>query len=91
MNSHSIDPGSGLPPTKTVVIRTHIAAGDWHRAIAMAARLPCLGAHRNVILTAQGAITNPNFYVQIGRDPASLIEAGKLALRDRFGHDPRRR
>lgn len=62
-----------------------MAAGDWRRAISAAARLPRLDIHRNAILDAQGAYTNARFYTQIGKDPAALIEAGRVALIERFG------
>jgi hypothetical protein len=74
------------PRTKTSIIRGHIAAGDWRNAIRVAARLPRLDKHREAVLDAQGAYTNPGFYAQIGKDAATLIEAGAAALRERFCH-----
>jgi hypothetical protein len=71
--------------TKSAIIREHMAAGDWRRAIGQAARLPRLDRHRVPILDAQGAYTNARFYVQIGKDPQLLIEAGRVALIERFG------
>jgi hypothetical protein len=62
-----------------------MAANDWRRAISLAARLPRLDRHREAILDAQGAYTNARFYVQIGKDPQALIEAGRVALVERFG------
>lgn len=73
------------PVTKSSVIRAAMAAGDWRRAIGLAARLPRLDRHRNAILDAQGAYTNARFYTQIGKDPAILIDAGRIALIERFG------
>jgi hypothetical protein len=73
-----------MPPTKTSIIRGHMEAGDWRKAISVAARLPRLDVHRVAILSAQGAYTNPGFYRQIGKDPETLIAAGKAALLERF-------
>ena len=75
------------PRTKTSIIHGHMAAGDWRNAIRVAARLPRLDKHRAAILDAQGAYENPRFYEQIGKDAATLIEAGAAALRERFGHN----
>jgi hypothetical protein len=75
------------PRTKTSIIVGHMASGDWRNAIRAAARLPRLDKHRAAILDAQGAYENPRFYTQIGKDAATLIEAGAAALRERFGHN----
>lgn len=74
-----------LMQTKSAIIRAAMASGDWKRAISLASKLPRLDRHRNAILDAQGAYHNARFYVQIGRDPTALIEAGRLALIERFG------
>ena len=73
------------PQTKTSIIRAHMKAGEWRRAISVAARLPRLDRHRVPILDAQGAYTNERFYQQIGKDPEKLIAAGRVALIERFG------
>jgi len=75
------------PRTKTSIIRGHMAAGDWRNAVRVAARLPRLDKHRAAVLDAQGAYENPGFYAQIGKDAATLIEAGAAALCERFGHN----
>ncbi len=66
--------------TKISILRTHMTKGDWPKAIALAAKFPRLGAHRNAILDAQLALTNPSFIKGIKKDPQQLIEAGKAAL-----------
>ena len=73
--------------TKLQTLKTAAAAGDWQRAIAIAARFPRLGAHRAAVLDAHSAYTNPRFLVQIGRDVNACIEAGKLALIAAYGLD----
>lgn len=71
--------------TKTAIIQKFMLEDNWPSAIRHAARLPSLGKYRNDILDAHGAYTNPNFYIQIGKDPSILIENGKKALIDKFG------
>lgn len=71
--------------TKISVLREHMAAGQWQQAISLASRFPRLGEHRNAILDAQGAYTNPRFLVQLGKDPEQLIAGGRAALLARFG------
>ena len=52
--------------------------------IFLASKLPRLGKHRNDILSAHGAYTNPSFYNQIHKDIDELINLGRLALIDKF-------
>lgn len=61
-----------------------MAAGRWQKAISVAAKFPHLGEHRNAILGAHGAYTNPRFYEQIGKDIDALKEAGHAALITRY-------
>lgn len=72
--------------TKASVLREHMAAGRWQKAVSMAAGFPRLGEHRDAILSAHGAYTNPRFYAQLGKDIESLKEAGKQALIARYGY-----
>ena len=71
--------------TKLSVVKRHMRAGEWQEAIRLAARFPRLDVHRNAVLDAHGAYTNPRFFVQIGRDLDALKDAGQRALLDRFG------
>lgn len=71
--------------TKLSIVKRHMRAGDWQEAIRLAARFPRLGEHRNAVLDAHGAYTNPRFYVQIGRNLDALKDAGRQALLARFG------
>lgn len=71
--------------TKLSIVKRHMRAGEWQEAIRLAARFPRLDRHRNAILDAHGAYTNPRFLIQIGRDIDALKAAGQAALLDRFG------
>ncbi len=73
--------------TKLDTLKTAAAAGDWQTAFSIAARFPRLGAHRNAILDAHSAYTNPRFLAQIGLDVNACIEAGKSALAAAYGID----
>lgn len=73
---------ANIPPvTKLSLLRDAAAAGDWRRAIAIAARFPRLdAAHKAAIERAHMAYTNPHFVRQTGRDVAACIAAGQAAL-----------
>lgn len=62
-----------------------MAAGRWQEAIRIAARFPRLDAHKDAILGAHGAYTNPRFFAQLGKDIEAMKAAGQQALLDRFG------
>lgn len=70
--------------TKLSILKSHMAAGEWAKAISLASKFPSLGEHRGAILDAQLAITNPSFARGIRKDPEQLIEAGKAALIVRY-------
>lgn len=73
--------------TKLQTLKNAASSGDWQKAISIAARFPRLGVHRNAVLDAHSAYTNPRFLVQIGRDVNACIDAGKLALVAAYGLD----
>lgn len=73
------------PQTKLSQLKAAAAAGDWERAIAIAAKFPDLGEQRAAILDARSAYTNPRFVEQIGKKPEALIAAGRAALVARYG------
>ena len=75
---------STQPQTKLSHVIAAMQAGDWTRAISLAAKFPNLGPQRAAILDAHLAITNPRFTQQLRRDPAADIEAGKRALQERY-------
>lgn len=75
------------PPRKIDAIRAAMRAGEWEKAIGLAAKLPRLGRHKGAILGAREAVMRPEFQRQIGKNVAQLIAAGIDALRARFGHE----
>jgi len=60
------------------------AAGEYRKALKMAASWPRLGAHDKAIRDGWSAATNPDFYRQIKRDPAALVAAGLAAIAERY-------
>jgi len=70
--------------TKLDAVLAAMRAGDWQEAITKAAKFPRLGEERNAVLDAMGAIQNPNFCRQLGKDPEALIAAGREALKRRY-------
>jgi len=75
------------PPRKIDQLHAYMAAGDWPRALALAARFPRLGPHRDAIVRGHEALVHPRFYAQVGRDPLAAVTAGIAALRARYRHD----
>ena len=71
--------------TKLQTLKNAAAAGDWKKAIAIAARFPRLGKYRDAVLDAHTAYTNPRFFVQLGRDIDATIAAGKSTLIAAYG------
>lgn len=71
--------------TKLAEIKEAAAAGDWAKALRIAAKFPQLGEHKKAIITAHECIVHPGFYSQLGKCEAQLIEDGKAALRARYG------
>jgi hypothetical protein len=72
------------PAPKIDAVRLAMSAGDWNKAINLAAKFQRLGKHKKVIMRANEALLRPGFQRQLGRNPTALIEAGKAALNERF-------
>jgi hypothetical protein len=67
-------------PGKIDNLRAPMAAGDWRRALSIAAKFPRLGEYDAAIRAAHEACQRPQFQRQIGRDPEALVMAGVRAL-----------
>lgn len=75
---------SPVMQTKLSTLKEHAAAGRWQDAIRIAARFTDLGAHRNAILDAHTAYTNPRWVLGMRKDVEALKQAGIEALRARY-------
>lgn len=71
--------------TKLSQLKTQAAAGNWTKAIAIAAKFPDLGKQRNAILDAHLALTNPRWMAGLGKDLDKAVADGILALQARYG------
>ena len=71
--------------TKLSILKNHASTGDWKRALAIAAKFHDLGEHRNAILDAHIALTNPRWTRGLGKNVDAVISAGILALCARYG------
>ena len=71
--------------TKLSTVEAAFSAGDFKKAIAIAAKFPRLGEQRNAILDAHTAYTNPRWIAGLGKDVDACIAAGVDALRARYG------
>ena len=70
--------------TKLSQIKEEFAAGNFNKAIRIAAKFHDLGDQRNAILDAHLAITNPRWMLGLGKDIDQTIKAGINALRIRY-------
>lgn len=66
-------------------LRSLMRAGDWARALALAARWADLGEHKEAIVRGHEARVHAAFYRQLGRDPEALVADGQRALEERYG------
>ena len=69
---------------KTDIIRDALARGDNRKAISVASRFFDRGADTQLFKQAQGAVNNPQFYRQIGKNPDAIIAAAIARLNHRF-------
>ncbi len=74
--------------TKIAKLRTAWNAGDRRSALGIAARFPRLENHAEAIQRGWGAVQNPAFYRQIGKDPDELEALAYRALIDRYQLEP---
>ncbi len=75
----------GKPPVKLAQLKAAMRAGNWERALQIAARFRRLGAHRVAIVRAHEVYAHPQFYAQLGYDPEKLKAEGRRALVERYG------
>lgn len=67
--------------TKLSKVKAAMEAGDWLTAF----RLCRTWRNLDHADRAYNAMTRPEFYRAIKRDPDALVELGKTELRDKFG------
>lgn len=61
------------------------AAGEYRKALKLAASWPKLGKHTDRIIAGWAATGNPDFYRQLGKDPDELYRLGVDAVAERYG------
>jgi hypothetical protein len=71
--------------TKLSTLQAAFDAGNFKKAVAIAARFQDLGKERNAILDAHTAFTNPRWVVGLGKSVDKCIADGVDALRTRYG------
>lgn len=70
--------------TKLSFVVAAFNAGDFCKALTLAAKFPKLGDQRSAILDGHAAYASPGFMQQLGKDPEALKIAGIAALRSRY-------
>lgn len=69
-------------------LRTLWAAGEYRRALKLAAGWPRLGEHKDAIQAGWAAASNRDFYRQLGKDPDAMVAAGLAAVAARYNLEP---
>ena len=64
------------------------AAGQYRKALKLAASWHALGLHKRAITRGWAATVNPAIYIQLGFDPDTLYTAGLAAVAARYGLPP---
>ena len=73
------------PVAKIDTLRAYMAAGDYRKALALAASWPRLGDEKIAIERGHEAYARPAFQRALKRDPEALIAAAIAALHRRYG------
>lgn len=79
--------GAGLTVAgreRIALVRRYMAAGDWPRALRLAAKLPNLGAEKALITRGWAAFSHPDFYLAMSLNPEAIVAEGVAALKRRF-------
>ena len=72
--------------TKASRLKDFMLAGEWDKALSLAAKFPKLGEHKDAIVKGHEANVHASFYSQLGKDPAKLRMAGIEALQQRYAN-----
>lgn len=70
--------------TKLSKVQDAMRAGNWAKALSIAAKFPRLGAEKKAIEGAHDALRSPAFYRQIGKDPDTMVAEGIAALKTKY-------
>lgn len=71
---------------KIDILQARMEAGEWGKALKIAAAFPRLGRDKDAIRKAWAAMSNPDFYKQIGVDVDAAIACGIEALKGRYNN-----
>ena len=71
--------------TKLSLVKAAFLAGDFKKALSLAAKFQDLGTQRDAIKRAHECHVNPRFYAQLGVDIENAKQAGIDALEERYG------
>lgn len=83
-------PATTMPAfqTKLDKLKEMWAAGDYRKALKLAASWPQLGLHKAQITQGWAAAANPNLYRQMQKDPDALYATGLAAVAERYKLTP---
>lgn len=78
----------GKPTSASSELQQLWAAGEYRKALKLAAGWPRLGDHKVAIERGWCAAASTAFYRQMGKDPDALYAAGLAAVAERYGLPP---
>ncbi len=70
--------------TELAKLKEMMAKGDHRGALKLAAKWSRLGSHKEAIQRGWAAVSNPEFYRQLGEKPDQLVALGVSAIQDRY-------
>jgi len=76
--------------TKLQKLKGLWAAGEYRKALKLAASWPRLGEHKDAIQGGWSAWSTPNIYREMGFEPEAMYMAGLAAVAERYGLEPAR-
>jgi len=76
---------NGKLTTAAAQLRELWEAGEYRKALKLAAGWPRLGGYADAIRAGWSAANNPRMYRELGKDPEALVAEGLRAISARYG------
>jgi len=70
--------------TKLETLKEEFLKGNFEKVISIASKFQRLGSEKEAIKLAQGCITNPSFYKQLGYNIKKSIKDGISAIESKY-------
>ncbi len=70
--------------SKVAQIQEAISVGDNKKAISIASKFFDKSEETKIFKSAQSAMLNPDFYIQLGKNPDEMIELAVAKIKEKF-------